>query len=113
MKTLIGLAVGLSLSFHVNAQYTCREIEFAELQTYSVSELKAEYCKNSNNLTKNSQRRVEIFKDSTNSFSKAVEIAKLFGQAWDVCIDEVNRILRILKSKGAEAEKCQDDGVED
>lgn len=94
------------IPLQLRAQYSCRVIEFAELQTYGVDELRVEYCNNSKKMASNTTSSTEIVKKATQmlQYSRTeanamMSSTKSYGDAWNVCFEQNLRIHRILKSK--------------
>lgn len=69
---------------------TCSAIEFAELQTYSVDELKKQFCTAQLNMNYQAQRMVPG--PTWDSASREI----------DKCMEQMRRVQRLLNSKGAE-----------
>jgi hypothetical protein len=72
-----------------NAQ-TCPTIEFAELQTYSVKELKKQFCTIQSNV--DFQSKLLVSGASSDSVFREIE----------KCTEQARRVQRILKTKGSE-----------
>lgn len=108
------MSVLIFCSLQADAQHTCVVTEFAELQTYNLDDLKAEYCKFGKNIISNTSIAKAIVQDFSNRTNKSQSQYELmeksidpYDKASNICREQRARLLRILKSKEVDANLIQ------